>query len=64
MFCYYLVGNLNGKALMDACYSLADIYSWQLEQTLKTNSPIMPPIMEPVSYSYRTDSKPFIFDED
>ena len=63
MLCLFIVGHLSGKALSDACESLTDIYSWQIEQT----RPI-PQIPEPrrhaVSRVRQIERVPFAFDED
>jgi hypothetical protein len=32
MMCFYVVGKLSGKALNDACHTLAEIFEWQREQ--------------------------------
>ena len=63
MLCFYVVGHLSGEPLADACQSLADIYSWQMEQT----RPI-PQVPEQrrhaVSQIRRVERVPFAFDED
>ena len=63
MLCFYTVSRLSGNALGDACQSLADIYSWQIEQT----RPI--PLgseqkRHAVSRVRRVERVPFAFDED
>ena len=63
MVCFYVIGHLSGEPLADACQSLADNYSWQIEQT----RPI-PQIPEQrrhaVSQVRRVERVPFAFDEE
>ena len=63
IFCFYVVNHLSGKALGDACESLADIYSWQIEQ--ETPAPQIPEkTRHSVSHVRRVERAPFTFDED
>ncbi len=63
MLCFYTVSRLSGNALGDACQSLADIYSWQIEQTQ-----FVPEITEQsrhaVSRVRQVERVPFAVDED
>ena len=63
MLCFFFVGRLSGKPLAEASQSLADIYSWQIEQTRP-----VPQVPEqrryPVSRVRRVEKVPFTFDED
>ena len=63
MLCFYIVSRLSGKALADACQSLVDSYTWQIQQT----RPI-PQIPEKkhlaVSRVRRVERVPFDFDDD
>lgn len=63
MLCFYIVGRLSGKALGDACQSLADIYTWQIEQTRPVPQ-ISGPRRHSVSQIRRVERVPFAFDED
>lgn len=63
MLCFYIVTHLSAKPLADACQSLADIYSWQIEQTR-----LIPQIPEQrrhaVSQVRQVERVPFAFDEE
>jgi hypothetical protein len=63
MLCFYVIGHLHGKALIEACQALADIYSWQIEKT----HPV-PQIQEskrrPVTGVRQVERIPFALDED
>lgn len=63
MICFYIIGHLSGKALGDACQSLVDIYSWQIEQAHS-----IPQIPESrrraVKGVRRIERVPFALDED
>ena len=63
MLCFYIVGRLSGNALGDACQSLTDNYTWQIEQTQ-----FVPEIPEQsrhaVSRVRQVERVPFALDED
>jgi hypothetical protein len=63
MLCLYVVGRLSGTALADACQSLADIYSWQIEQT-RPALRIPESKRHAVSRVRQVERVPFTFDED
>ena len=63
VFCFYIVGHLSGKPLADACHSLADIYSWQLDQA-RLALQIPEQKRHTVSQVRQVDKVPFTFDED
>lgn len=63
MFCHYVVSNLRGKALEDACYSLADIYSWQLEQVAEGPPRPAQGTVRAVSNVYHSEPTPFVFED-
>jgi hypothetical protein len=63
MICFYVVSHLSGNALADACQSLADIYSWQIEQT-RTALRIPESTRHAVSRVRQIERVPFAFDED
>ena len=63
MICFFIIGHLSGKALADACQSLADIYSWQIDQ--KHSVPqISNPRRRVVTGIRRVERVPFALDED
>lgn len=63
ILCFYIVGHLSGKALVDACESLVDTYRWQIEQARH-----LPQILQQrrhsVSRIRQVERVPFAFDEE
>jgi len=63
MACFYIVGRLHGKALADACQSLADIYAWQLDQ-MHSVSQVPEPKRHRAARVRQVERVPFNFDEE
>ena len=62
LVCYYVIGQLNEKSLMDACQSLVEIYAWQ-------NRPPSTPSERPTknlgpAAVRKVERSPFVFRED
>jgi len=62
MASFFLLSRLSGKALLDACNSLAEIYSWQIEQVLPA-LPVAEQKRVTVSRVRQVERAPFVFDE-
>jgi len=63
MICYLIIGRLQGKALSDACESLMDLFSWQVEQA-RPASPIPEPKRHRASRVRQMERVPFVLSED
>jgi|SRR5215471_6642219 len=62
MFCIYVVTHLSEKYLLDACHSLAEIYSWQINEA-KQSKQISGQTYHQVSQVTQREKPPFVYDE-
>jgi hypothetical protein len=62
LICYYVIGQLNDRSLMDACQSLVEIYAWQnrtpstaADRPTKRLGPAAVKKMERVPFAFREE---------
>ena len=61
IFCMYVVTRLSEKYLLDACHSLAEIYSWQIGESQQ--NPLPNRTHHPISGVTQRERAPFVYDE-